>query len=163
MKKLFISFILLFFVACGGSRHHILINDQKGFDTTWDGQNQVLKIAGWDKPFILFFFSSECGACKAQIPILNEIYAQNKDLKIIGVLNDASNFNDAMKILKDKGVEFPTTSDQRSVKYLAKVVGGVHGVPVSVIFNSKGKIAKRLLGLYPKNSIQKELRLASDL
>lgn len=163
MKKIIILFSLLFFMGCGDERFHMTLNDENGFKTTFDGVKKELKIVGWDKPFLLYYFSSDCGACAAQVPILNEIINEYGDkIKVIGILGDTKGFDKDMEILKDKKIKFAVVSNKKSVHFLANAVGGIMGTPVTVIFDKNGKIAKSLLGLYPKTAFDNELKLLMD-
>lgn len=160
MKKIILVFLMIFLCGCGSERHHIALNDKFGFDSIWDARNQTLKISGFDEPFVLFFFAKDCLACVEQIKILNEL-KNEKNLKIIGVLNGVGRFDEDLQILEQKGVEFISTSDPRSVKYLANVVGGIQGTPVSVVFDKQGKIVKKFIGLYPKFAFESEFLINS--
>lgn len=160
MKKILLVFLLVFW-GCSSDRRHIAINDENGFGTTWDAKSKSLKFSDWDKPFALFFFTTYCGACKEQVVVLNELLSEHKgEFKVIGVLGDGGKFDEDMKILKEKGIEFATTSDKRSVDYFSKLVGGVMGTPLTIIFDANGKRVANFLGLYPKSAFEKELKLS---
>ena len=161
MKKIFFMVILaLGLTACGGNRHHMTLNDERGFDTAWDGGEKRLKIIGNDRPFMLFFFTSTCGACKEQIPVLDAI-SRERGVRVIGVLGDGAGFDRDMETLREKGVSFPTTSDKKSVAYFANIAGGVMGTPLTLVFDADGRLAKTFLGFYPRSAFENALKLAA--
>lgn len=160
MKNMLLFALIFAFLGCGAERHHMTLNDENGFDTKWNSKDKTLKILGWDKPYALFFFTSSCGACTEQVAVLDEFLGEFGDnFKIIGILGDGQNLSEDMKILKQKRVEFATTSDKRSVNYLSGLVGGVMGTPMTVMFDANGKKITNFLGLYPKSAFEKQLKL----
>lgn len=162
MKKMItIPMLLFFLIGCGnGLRHHMALNDEKGFDTSYDVGKKELKIAGWNEPFILFFFSTLCGACTEQVPSLNTISKEYEGkIKVIGVMGDSLGLTRDIDALHLKDVKFMSISNKKSVDYFSNIVGGVMGTPVTYIFDKDGKIVKTFLGLYPKSAFVKELKL----
>lgn len=161
MRKFILILVAFFVLGCGGNeRHHMTLNDEDGFKTTFDSSKKELKIIGHDKPFILYFFSSDCGACAEQAPILENLAKEfGENVRIIGVLGDSHGLDKDIKTLKEKNISFPTATSKKSAMYLANMVGGVMGTPMSVIFDKDGKIVKQLLGLYPKSAFENELKL----
>lgn len=162
-----LSFLLLFalvFIACGdGSRHHMSLNDKNGFDTIYDVSKKELKVMGWDKPYMLFFFSTMCGACEEQVPIINDLIKEyDGSIKVYGVMGDTNGFDGDMFVLKEKNISFSTTSVPKSVSYFSNIVGGVMGTPVTYIFDKNGKITKQFLGLYPKSAFENEIKRLLD-
>ncbi len=158
MKKIVLSAVFALFLAACGEGHHMSLNDKNGFDTSYNVSSKSLKIAGHDGPFALFFFSTTCKACEEQIPVLNELASEFKELKIIGVMGGSKGFDSDLEILKDKGVDFTTTSAPKSVSYLSNIVGGVMGTPVTYMFDAQGQLKKQFLGLYPKSAFIAELK-----
>lgn len=139
------------------SRHHIALNDEKGVDTRFDPKQRQLKLAS-DEPFVLFFYDTDCGACKAQIPdieALSHEYAGR--VKFIGILGGSQGFDNDMKLLKEHNVSFVTISDPVSVQYFDTAVGGVNGVPVTFIFNKNGEQISKTLGYTPRAVINKKI------
>ncbi|BCX80006.1 TlpA disulfide reductase family protein [Campylobacter sp. 19-13652] len=160
-SQLFIFFMLFGAMLAGCvdplSRHHIALNDEKGIDTRFDPKQKQLKLAS-DEPFVLFFYDTDCGACKAQIPdieALSHEYAGR--VKFIGILGGTQGFDKDMKLLKEHNVSFITISDPVSVQYFDTAVGGVNGVPVTFIFNKNGEQAGKTLGYTPRAAINKKI------
>ena len=158
--KIFI-FAALVFAGCAKEyeKHHITLNDPRGIDTQFFPSQQRLKIG--DKPYMLFFFGTDCGVCKKQIPDLNELYKIYGDkMEFIGVLGPSKGFDKDMALLKEHGIEFKTTSDKVSVDYFSKAVGGVMGVPVVYFFDKSGKMSGKFIGLTPKSVLESAIKSA---
>lgn len=147
--------LVLFFIACENKREHISINTDERLLSSYDASLKSLKFLGFNKPFVLFFFTKDCAVCAEQIPILNEIQKSGK-AKIIGVLNTSIDKNSDIQMLKSKGVEFSTINDAKSVKYFSNIIGGVFGTPVSAVYSADGKQKRVFLGLYSKAAFESE-------
>ncbi|MGX3011338.1 TlpA family protein disulfide reductase [Helicobacter sp. 23-1044] len=121
-------------------------------------ENGVLKIiesnTDFSQNFILFFFTTTCGVCKAQIPILQEIAQEleNENIKIYGILGDAPNKDLAQKYAKESAISLPIFYENSARRFFSQIVGGVKGVPVIVIFKD-GKVKEKFVGLIPKGKI----------
>lgn len=154
--------IALFAIILAGcidplSKHHIALNDEKGIDTRFDPKQRQLKLSS-DEPFVLFFYDTDCGACKAQIPdieALSHEYAGR--VKFIGILGGSQGFDEDMKLLKEHNVSFITISDPISVQYFDTAVGGVNGVPVTFIYNKDGEQIGKTIGYTPRATINKKI------
>ncbi|MCR4941989.1 MAG: TlpA family protein disulfide reductase [Campylobacter sp.] len=161
MRKILLTvFIIFTFSACVKEydKHHITLNDPNGIDTQFFPKEQRLKIG--DKPYVLFFFSPECGVCKEQIPDINEIYASYGDkINVVGVFGPSIGFDKDIEILNAHKVKFKTTSDKISVDYFSKAVGGVMGVPVTYIYDKDGKLQDKFIGMTPRKVLLDSLKL----
>ncbi|MDR0762716.1 MAG: redoxin domain-containing protein, partial [Campylobacteraceae bacterium] len=155
MKKI-LFFAVLAIVLSGclkniGEKNHIAINSQTPIKTIFSASNKTLALED-NRPFMLFFFSSDCGACKEAIAYMNffdEKYADN--FKIIGVMGGSLGLDNDIKLLKNYDVRFKVISDAKSVDYLSNAVGGIYGVPVFYIYDKDGKLTNKYLGLTPQN------------
>ncbi|MCD8213315.1 MAG: redoxin family protein [Campylobacter sp.] len=157
--KILLVFISLTLAGCVKEydKHHITLNDPNGVDTRFFPTERRLQIG--DKPYALFFFGTDCGVCKAQIPDLNKLYKEYGDkIEFIGILGPSKGFDKDMALLKEHAVEFKTTSDKISVDYFSKAVGGVTGVPVVYFFDKSGKMSGKFIGLTPKNVLESAIR-----
>ena len=138
-------------------KHHITLNDSSGIDTQFSQPKKRLKIG--DKPYMLFFFGTDCGVCKTAIPDLNLLQKQyGKDVEFIGILGPSKGFDKDIELLKEHNITFKTTSDKVSVDYFSKAVGGVMGVPVIYFFDKDGKMRSKFIGLTPKSVLEGAIR-----
>lgn len=162
LKFILLPLLTFLLIACGNGfgRHHIMLNDKDGINTEFSPKNRQLRLSS-NEAFVLYFFDTDCGACKAQIPDINSLNEQyGAKIKFIGVLGGSRGFDKDIELLKDEGVGFMTTSDPLSVEYFSTAVGGINGVPATFIFDKDGNLVGRFLGLTPKKAIEKKLSLA---
>ena len=155
--KVAAAILALLLAGCDGWKYH-LSTDGTSLASKFDPSERTLKIEGNDKPFVLFFYTSSCGACKEQVPALNELQASG-DALIIGVLGGGKGLEADAAVAREKGIKFPSISGASSVKYFESIVGGIFGTPTSVIYDKNGKTVKKLIGLYPKSAFETQLKL----
>lgn len=120
-------------------------------------ENQTLKIAesradSAPQNFILFFFTSTCGVCKAQIPILEQSSAQG--IKIYAILGDMPDINKASAFVSAHKISLPLFYESSAKRFFSQIVGGVKGVPVVVVFDKNGRMKERFIGLTPKGILK---------
>ena len=110
-------------------------------------------------PFILFFFTSTCGVCKVQIPILQEIVNEsaNNGARIYAILGNAPDRRKAVEYANANAMSLPLFYESGAKRFFSQIVGGVKGVPVVVVFDKDGKIKERFIGLTPKSVLKSTL------
>ncbi|MDR2341783.1 MAG: TlpA family protein disulfide reductase [Campylobacteraceae bacterium] len=162
MKKiLFFAVLAIFFNGCSkniGEKNHIALNSQIPIKTIFSASNKTLALED-NRPFMLFFFSSDCGACKEAIAYMNffdEKYAEN--FKVIGVMGGSLGLDNDIKLLKNYDIKFKVISDAKSVDYLSRAVGGIYGVPVFYIYDKDGRLTNKYLGLTPQNKLEESVK-----
>ena len=105
--------------------------------------------------FILFFFTSTCGVCKAQIPILEQLSAQG--IKIYAILGDMPDISKASAFASAHKISLPLFYESSAKRFFSQIVGGVKGVPVVVVFDKNGRMKERFIGLTPKGILKSAL------
>ncbi|TXE81252.1 redoxin domain-containing protein [Campylobacter peloridis] len=158
--KIFYSFLALVFLvflnACSNNEFKAL-NSNQNYIFKYDGFEKTLKIQNSNQAYALFFFTQDCGACKAQIPILNELY-KDKKFTIIAVLNGVKNQEEAEKIALEKSLDLPLLYESKASLFLSKAVGGIYGVPVIVFFDENANINEKFIGLTPKGILENKIK-----
>ncbi len=108
-------------------------------------------------PFALFFFTTSCGVCKAQIPILQEIASENGGARIYAILGNAPNEQKAREYASANAMSLPLFYESEAKRFFSQIVGGVKGVPVVVVFDKDGRVKERFIGLTPKSVLKSSL------
>lgn len=108
------------------------------------------------KPFALFFFTTTCGVCKEQIPILQEIV--DESTKIYGVLGNAPSVDLAQKYAESSAITLPIFYESKAKRFFTQIIGGAEGVPVVVTFDKDGRVKGRFMGLTPKDVLKNALQ-----
>jgi thiol-disulfide isomerase/thioredoxin len=104
--------------------------------------------AGRGKIVLVDFWASWCPPCRADIPHLVQLYAENKDkgFEIVGVSLDR-NREDWVKGIQDLGITWPQMSDLKFWQSKGAALYGVNRIPHTVLIDEGGRIlAKNLKG-----------------
>lgn len=156
--KNFIIFMMLFFIGCDDGM--IALNSQNPIKFTFLAKEKILKLDE-NKAYGLFFFTKSCGACIKQVRILNDIL-EKENFKVIAVLGDAKDYEDAKDIAKAKNINFPLIFAKDDANFLSNSVGGILGVPAIFFYDNQGKLDKKFLGLTPKSVLENQIKILKD-
>ncbi len=103
------------------------------------------------KVVVVNFWATWCGPCKREIPDLQDLYSEyrGRGLEILGVSLDGS--TDVVKPYAEKA----------GINYIVLIgnpdVGGkydVTAIPTTLVFDRQGKIARRLVGVQTRESLE---------
>ena len=94
------------------------------------------------KPLVLVFMASWCGPCTAEAPEIDRFYQENSDqAALLAVAVDDS--EEAMRaLMAENGWTFPVMFDGNR----AASAYGISAIPTTVVIDSEGRIATRLMG-----------------
>jgi thiol-disulfide isomerase/thioredoxin len=128
---------------------HFTLKDMNGAD---------VKLASFKgKVILLNFWATWCGPCKAEIPSLVELQHQYADdLVILGFSVDDT--VDKMKpYAAQYGINYPLLVGNGR-EDVQEAFGPLFGIPVSVIIDREGKIAKKHSGIATKAQFEREIK-----
>ncbi|MFD0774099.1 TlpA family protein disulfide reductase [Streptomonospora algeriensis] len=97
---------------------------------------------------VLNFWASWCGPCRAEVPVLNEVYAENKEagVEFLGV-NIKDNATAAEAFEDNQGVEYPSLFDQPGrVPQAFRETVPPAAIPSTLVIDPQGRIAARVIG-----------------
>lgn len=108
------------------------------------------------KVVIIDFWATWCPPCRRGIPDLIDLKNEFKDkIAVIGISLDMENTKAGVPDFVDKmGINYPV------VYFNDKVIndyGGISAIPTTFIIDKNGNIVKKIVGLYPKSEIEKQL------
>ena len=128
---------------------HFTLKDMNGVD---------VKLAAFKGKIILLnFWATWCGPCKAEIPSLVEL--QNEfavDLVILGVSVD-----DTVEKMRPFAAEYQINYPLlvgNGREDVQEAFGPLYGIPVSVIIDREGNIAKKHSGIATKAQFEREIK-----
>lgn len=161
MKKLSVILaVLLLFFGCDRKENTKAINMDKdlNFHIT-KGEDKISNITLNDnKVLVLNFFTSTCGGCKEELPGMVKMQkSMGEKVNFIGVLGEKIDKKSALKFLSGYNINFPVINKSKTVQVLSDAIGGVFGVPVTVVFGKDGKVVKKFLGVVPTSILRKNV------
>lgn len=129
------------------------------FQSLINGQDIRLS-DNFDKPTVLVFWVSWCSHCRAELPVIQNLYDQYGPTKanFVGVSLDARP-EDAVKIVEDKSITFPNVfadakSDTRVVSDYQ-----IRGVPAIFVIDKGGTIRARHEGAVNEQVLREDLSI----
>lgn len=128
---------------------HFTLKDMDGADI------QLASFKG--KVIVLNFWATWCGPCKAEIPSLVELQTQYRDdLVVLGFSVDDT--PDKMKpYAAQYKINYPLLVGNGR-EDVQDAYGPLWGIPVSVIIDREGKIAKKHSGIASKDQFEREIK-----
>ena len=114
------------------------------------------------KIVILNFFASYCLPCKKEIPELQKLVSNYKDVKLIFInIDEEADFAKVEAVIKEWNIEHPVLLDpyQVAINLYAK---SKLAVPATFILDNKGSIRFEAIG-YGKDTIQKMEKVLNKL
>ncbi|NSW73997.1 TlpA family protein disulfide reductase [bacterium] len=106
--------------------------------------------------YIINFWASWCIPCKNEVPILNKLDSENRNLKVIGIsIMDV--YSESLSFIKSNNVQFENYWDEKLVSL--KNFNSINSIPVTLIFNNKDEVILRLDGELDQKSYFKILEI----
>ena len=104
--------------------------------------------------YIINFWASWCTPCKNEVPILNRLNAENKNLRVIGIaIMDV--YSESLNFIKTNSVQYKNYWDENLVSL--KSLNSINSIPVTLIFNDQNEIIQRFDGELDQESYFKIL------
>jgi peroxiredoxin len=135
-----------------------------GFDavadefTLEDIQGKTHRLADYRGKWVLVnFWATWCPPCLDEIPgliSLNKAH-QDKDLQVIGIAMDSGSLSKVSEFVKAHEMNYPIVMGDRKV---TAQIGEVAALPVSYLYNPKGKLVNYQAGEVTRASIENIIR-----
>lgn len=104
------------------------------------------------KAMIVNFWAPWCGPCRIETPSLQKLQREHPgDLVVIGVVADASQYEQAGEFMKSRGVSYPLV---RETPLMDAVFGAVSVLPTTFYITADGKVVHAGSGLLPEILMQ---------
>ena len=108
--------------------------------TTLTGDEYILDFNN-QSPTIITFWASWCPPCREELPILENIHQNNKNIRILGVNMD-TNIDDAKIFVNQFNISFPSVADKEFIT----ISYGVSKIPETFFIDKEGNIKNRVSG-----------------
>ena len=155
IKKYYLILILVFFIlGCNYNQNEKNVFSPSKIDlkVLVAGKKDIQEY----EFYIINFWASWCIPCKNEVPILNKLDSENKNLKVIGIsIMDV--YSESLSFIKSNNVQFENYWDEKLVSL--KNFNSINSIPVTLIFNNKDEVILRLDGELDQKSYFKILEI----
>ena len=156
IKFLFIILLVLPFPALSNSlfqkidlklNKNIILNDENNIE------KKLINILDFNSKYVVNFWATWCIPCKKELPDLNKMKIENKDLKVIIISIDKKPIKDQLSFLKKNKVnELAAYFDQNMTFFKSLKL---RGIPTTLLINQQKIIAKKE-GIFSYNKFSLE-------
>lgn len=129
-------------------------------------KNKVLKVNELqNKAILLNFWALWCPPCKAEIPHLNNLKEKYKEsFEVIGInvgdRNGSMTPEDKIKAFaKEYKINYLITNVEENLK-VADAMDGVSIIPTMFLFDTKGNIVQKYVGVVPAEMLETDIKKA---
>jgi thiol-disulfide isomerase/thioredoxin len=117
------------------------------------------------KVVLLNFWATWCPPCISEIPHLNNLQTKYKDsFEIIAVAMGERDRNMTSKekmdsFMKEHKINYNITNTEENFK-VPKVMGGISTIPTMFLFDQKGKVVQKYIGIVPEEMMELDIKKA---
>ena len=125
-----------------------------------DLEGNTIKLSDYKgTPVFLNFWASWCGPCKAEMPFMEKVYAENKDrsfeILAVNVTTSEKSIGNVEKFVADYELTFPIPLDEKgSVSHQYNIIG----YPTSFFIDSEGVIRSIAHGPLTEEEMEKRIK-----
>ena len=156
IKFLFIILLALPFPALSNSlfqkidlkfNKNIILNDENNIE------KNLIDILDFNSNYVVNFWATWCVPCKKELPDLNKMKIENKDLKVIIISIDKKPIKDQLNFLKKNKVNELTAYFDQNMTFFKSLK--LRGIPTTLLINQQKIIAKKE-GIFSYNKVSLE-------
>ena len=156
IKFLFIILLILPFPALSNSlfqkidlklNKNIILNDENNIE------KNLINILDVNSNYVVNFWATWCVPCKKELPDLNKMKIENKDLKVIIISIDKKPIKDQLNFLKKNKVNELTAYFDQNMTFFKSLK--LRGIPTTILINQQKIIAKKE-GIFSYNKVSLE-------
>ena len=153
IKFLFIILLVLPFPALSNSlfqkidlklNKNIILNDENNIE------KNLINILDVNSNYVVNFWATWCVPCKKELPDLNKMKIENKDLKVIIISIDKKPITDQLNFLKKNKVNELIAYFDQNMTFFKSL--RLRGIPTTLLINQQKIIAKKE-GIFSYNKV----------
>ena len=115
-----------------------------------------------DKATLFIFFATWCPPCKAEIPHLNNLSEKfKKELNIVGVLLEDKDAQEVAMFAKKYNIKYDVSVGEGNFAF-EKAIGGIMGLPSSMLLKPNGEVFSAYRGLVPEEMMESDINKAIE-
>ncbi len=105
------------------------------------------------------FWAPWCPSCIQEMPDLNSLQQQHKNLQVIGVAVMYGSRKEVMDVVTKKSISYPIVFGNEDT---AGDFGGMDGMPTSFLYSPSGKLVGRHQGPLTQNEVEQAIEQKPD-
>ena len=126
---------------------NIILNDKNNIE------KKLINILDFNSNYVVNFWATWCIPCKKELPDLNKMKIENKDLKVIIISIDKKPIKDQLNFLKKSKVNELTAYFDQNLTFFKSLK--LRGIPTTLLINQQKIIAKKE-GIFSYNKVSLE-------
>ena len=126
---------------------NIILNDENNIE------KKLINILDFNSNYVVNFWATWCVPCKKELPDLNKMKIENKDLKVIIISIDKKPIKDQLNFLKKIKVNELTAYFDQNMTFFKSLK--LRGIPTTLLINQQKIIAKKE-GIFSYNKVSLE-------
>ena len=128
-------------------KNNIVLNDKKNIE------KKLFNILDFNSKYVVNFWATWCIPCKKELPDLNKMKIDHKDLKVIIISIDKKSIKDQLNFLTKNKVNELTTYFDQNMTFFRSL--NLRGIPTTLLIKQQ-KIIARKEGIfsYNQNSLE---------
>ena len=126
---------------------NIILNDENNIE------KKLINILDFNSKYVVNFWATWCIPCKKELPDLNKMKIENKDLKVIIISIDKKPIKDQLNFLKKNKVNELTAYFDQNMTFFKSLK--LRGIPTTLLINQQKIIAKKE-GIFSYNKVSLE-------
>ena len=126
---------------------NIILNDENNIE------KNLINILDFNSNYVVNFWATWCIPCKKELPDLNKMKIENKDLKVIIISIDKKPIKDQLNFLKKNKVNELTAYFDQNMTFFRSLK--LRGIPTTLLIKQQKLIAKKE-GIFSYNQISLE-------
>ena len=123
---------------------NIILNDENNIE------KKLLSILDLNSKYVVNFWATWCIPCKKELPDLNKMKIENKDLKVIIISIDKKPIKDQLNFLKKNKVNELIAYFDQNMTFFKSL--RLRGIPTTLLINQQKIIAKKE-GIFSYNKV----------
>ena len=123
---------------------NIILNDENNIE------KKLTNILDFNSKYVVNFWATWCIPCKKELPDLNKMKIENKDLKVIIISIDKKPIKDQLNFLKKNKVNELTAYFDQNMTFFKSLK--LRGIPTTLLINQQKIIAKKE-GIFSYNKV----------
>ena len=126
---------------------NIILNDENNIE------KKLINSLDFNSKYVVNFWATWCIPCKKELPDLNKMKIENKDLKVIIISIDKKPINDQLNFLKKNKVNELTAYFDQNMTFFKSLK--LKGIPTTLLINQQKIVAKKE-GIFSYNKVSLE-------